>query len=163
MVPCSLILWSNPCFCYLIRKFAFLWGKIIIHKQQCTRMCRGWGWGWGGGGGGGGGGAWLVSRGGRKVQLVRWACMPTIHWCVWNCHASAQWFNTAMLPSIKRWGIISCHDFVLSTLNSSWDKSRISLCESAQRRGSHDLLCFYINTLRPSDKLVHHWFMSSLV
>ena len=39
--PCSLILWSKQCFCYLMRKFAFLWGKIIIHKQQCTRMCRG--------------------------------------------------------------------------------------------------------------------------
>ena len=91
VLPCSLILWSKPCFCYLIRKFAFLWGKIMIHKQQCTRMCRGW----------------LVSRGGRKVQLVRRACMPTIHWCVWNCRVSAQWFNTAMLPSIKRWGIIS--------------------------------------------------------
>ena len=39
--PCSLILWPKQCFCYLMRKFAFLWGKIIIHKQQCTRMCRG--------------------------------------------------------------------------------------------------------------------------
>ena len=39
--PCSLILWPKPCFCYLMRKFAFLWRKIIIHKQQCTRMCRG--------------------------------------------------------------------------------------------------------------------------
>ena len=152
MFPCSLILWSKPCFCYLIRKLAFLWGKIIIHKH-CLLSSNALGCV----------GGWLVSRGGRKVQLVRWACMPTIHWCVWNCHVSAQWFNTAMLPSIKWWGIISCHDFVLSTLNSSWDKSRISLCESAQRRGSHDLLCFYINILRLSDKFVHHWFMSSLV
>ena len=39
--PCSLILCPQPCFCYLMRKFAFLWGKITIHKQQCTRMCRG--------------------------------------------------------------------------------------------------------------------------
>ena len=147
MFPCSLILWSKPCFCYLIRKFAFLLGKIIIHKQQCTRMCRGV----------------ACKPGGRKVQLVRWACMPTIHWCVWNCYVSAQWFNTATLPSIKKVRHYFCHNFVLSTLNSSWEKSRISLCESAQRIGSHALLCFYINTLRPSDKFVHHWFMSSLV
>ena len=56
-----------------------------------------------------------------------------------------------------------CHNFILFTLNSTWAKSHISLCESAQRRGSHDLLCFYINTLRPSDKFMHRWFMSSLV
>ena len=42
-------------------------------------------------------------------------------------------------------------------------KSLILLCESAQRRGSHDLLCFNINTLRPSDAFMHRWFMSSLV
>ena len=35
----SLMLCSKSCFCYLIRKFAFLWEKIIIHKQQCARMC----------------------------------------------------------------------------------------------------------------------------
>ena len=39
--PCSLILWSKPCFCYLIRKLTFLWRKIIIQKQQCTRVCSG--------------------------------------------------------------------------------------------------------------------------
>ena len=39
--PCSLLLWRKPCCCYLMRKFTFLWGRIIIHKQQCTQMCRG--------------------------------------------------------------------------------------------------------------------------
>ena len=42
-------------------------------------------------------------------------------------------------------------------------KSLISSCESAQRRGSHDFLCFCINTLTPSDAFMHCWFMSSLV
>ena len=51
---------------------------------------------------------------------------------------------------------------VLTTLN--WrDPVALNKCESARRRGSHDLLCFYINTLRPSDKFMHRWFMSSLV
>ena len=71
-------------------------------------------------------GEWLVSQRGKKVQLVRRACMPTIHF-----------------------------EFKA--------KSLISLCESAQRRGSHDLLCFHITTLRPRDAFMHRWFMSSLV
>ena len=147
MFPCSLILWSKPCFCYLIRKFAFLWGKIIIHKQQCTRMCRG-----------------LACKPGRQESAIIKVSLHADHplMCLkLPCKCTMiQYCNASLYKKVRHY---FCHDFVLSTLNSSWDKSRISLCESAQRRGSHDLLCFYINTLRPSDKFVHHWFMSSLV
>ena len=55
-----------------------------------------------------------------------------------------QRFNATMLLSVKRWGIISA--MVLFYLLSI--QSLILLCKSAQRRGSQDLLCFYINTLR---------------
>ena len=34
MVPRSLMLWSKPCFCYLIRKFAFLWQKNYNYKRR---------------------------------------------------------------------------------------------------------------------------------
>ena len=146
MFPCSLILWPKPCFCYLMRKFAFSWGKNIIHKQQCTRMCRG-----------------VACKPRRQESVISKASLHADHppMCL-NCCVSAQWFNTAMLPSVKRWGIISA-TILFYLLWIQLELSLIFHFESAQRRGSHDLLCFYINTLRPSDKFMHRWFMSSLV
>ena len=59
----------------------------------------------GGGGGGGGGGA---CKPGLQASAIRKASLHADHppICLKYC-VSAQKFNTAMLLSVKRWGIIS--------------------------------------------------------
>ena len=130
-----------------MRKFAFLWWKIIVHKQQCTRMCRG-----------------VACKPGRQESVISKASLHADHppMCVkLLCKCTMiSYCNASLCKKVRHY---FSHNFVWFTLNSTWAKSHMSLCESAQRRGSHDLLCFYINTLRPSDKFMHRWFVSSLV
>ena len=91
VVPRSSMLWSKSCFCFSIRKIAFLWEKNIIHKQQCAEMCRG-----------------VACKPGRQESTIKQAILHADHlpMCL-KCRVSAQWFNTAMLPSVHKWCIIS--------------------------------------------------------
>ena len=100
VVLCSLMLWSKSCLCHVIRKFAFLCEEIISHEQQCAQMCRG--------------GA--CKPGLQEIAISNASLYPPM--CL-KCRVSAQWFNTAMLPSVKRWGIISAMDlFILLWIQS---------------------------------------------
>ena len=90
--PCSLILWLKPCFCYLMRKFAFLWWQIIIHKQQCTRMCRG-----------------MACKPGRQESVISKASLHADHppMCLkLLCKCTVIQYCSASLCK-KKWGIIS--------------------------------------------------------
>ena len=99
MFPCSLILWPKPCFCYLMRKFAFLWGKIIIHKQQCTRMCRG-----------------VACKPGRQESVISKASLHADHppMCLkLLCKCTMIWYcNASLYKKVRHY---FCHDFVLTT------------------------------------------------
>ena len=57
----------------------------------------------------------LISRDVKEVQLVRRACMPTLHRCVWNA-VTIIWYCNASL--CKKVGHHFHHCFVLFTFNS---------------------------------------------